>query len=293
MVLSESDRAALLRWIALPTTPPAVVVRCRIVLACAKVASDAAVARELGVSAQLVGRWRRRFQQGGPAALRDRPRSGAPRSITGEQERLVREVTLHEPPPDGRRWSKREVAARTGVSASSVVRIWRRLGISPSAGEPPRTPWSALYIAPPESILVLSVRGPGGPEELRGTSAAGNYDEVLRKQLAADLSQRPAALGDLGGFLRELERRSAGAHEVHLICHGHPRSRLEMLRLWQERHAGLHVHFPPTKEFWLQLVERHFTALPPACEQPGDTPLSVLARRLAGGADPALTWFHP
>ena len=41
MVLSESDRAALLRWIALPTTPPAVVVRCRIVLACAKVASDA------------------------------------------------------------------------------------------------------------------------------------------------------------------------------------------------------------------------------------------------------------
>lgn len=301
LVLSKPERAALLRWLQLPSTSPAIALRCRIVLACAQGPANAVVARELGVSARVVGRWRGRFLEGRLPALRDRPRSGAPRSITEQQVRLVQQATFTEPPPNGRRWTKRDMAARTGISASSVTRIWRRLRILPgeSGGDPDRaTPWSALYVAPPESIMVLAVRGADGPEDARGTGspAARNYDAVLRKQLAATLSQRCTALGDLRGFLRNLEPRLFGDHEVHLICHGSPTRRLEAIRRWQERHASLHVHFPPTKEFWLQLVERHFTALPPDCRAPGDTPLSVLARavrKCSAQRSMELTWFHP
>ncbi len=305
--LTESERAGLLRWMQLPSTSQAVALRCRIVLACSEGRSNTTVARECGVSPPVVGKWRARFREGRLAALRDRPRSGAPRSVTDERVHTVLEATLAEPPPNGSRWTKRDMAARTGVSPSSVVRIWQRLGITPPARRR-RTrsavgdPWSALYVAPPESIMVLAVDGNIGPEvdtRSSGSPASENHDALLRKELAATLSQRAAtdAVGNLLDFLRSLELRAFGEHEIHLICHGHGARKIEAIRQWQEQHTELHLHFAPSKEFWLRLVERHFAPLITRNAVPGETPLPALARALRSwtGAHPrkALTWFHP
>lgn len=307
LFLTEPEQAALSRWIRLPSTPQAVAVRCRIVLACAEGGrTNSSVAREFGVSPPVVGKWRERFREGRLAALHDRPRSGTPRSITDEQVKTVLETTVTEPPPNGSRWTKRDMAARTGISSSSVLRIWRSLGVTPEARcgavKPEHEePWSALHVAPPEAIMALAVNNDDAVEPAaRPTRASsGSYDAVLRKELAAMLSQRDQAYaaGGLRTFLRNLETRLLPGQQLHLVCHGHGTRKIEAIRRWQENHHSLHLHFAPSKEFWLRLVEHYFEPLLAQRAVPGETPLSALARALHPWSievpRTSFTWFDP
>ncbi|WP_243788769.1 helix-turn-helix domain-containing protein [Saccharopolyspora gloriosae] len=307
LLLTEPERAALSRWIRLPSTPQAVAVRCRIILACAEGGrTNSSVAREFGVSPPVVGKWRERFREGRLAALRDRPRSGKPRSITDEQVKIVLEATVTEPPPNGSHWTKRDMAARAGTSASSVLRIWRRLGVTPearggSAGAEREEPWSALHLAPPETIMALAVNNDDAvePAVRPPRPSSGNYDAVLRKELAAMLSQRDQAdaAGGLLTFLRNLGTRILPGQQIHLVCHGHGTRKIEAIRRWQENHPSLHLHFAPDKEFWLRLVEHYFEPLLAQRAVPGETPLSALSRALHPWSMEVprtpFTWFEP
>jgi hypothetical protein len=49
--------------------------------------------------------------------------------MTGAQVEEVVVRTLEEVPEGGTHWSKRELARRAGISPSSVLRIWRALGL--------------------------------------------------------------------------------------------------------------------------------------------------------------------
>jgi polyphosphate kinase len=130
VVLSAADRARLAAQAA-GQQHPALALRSRIVLACADGQPNARVAADLGVSRDTVRKWRSRFAAGGPAALRDAPRPGAPRVITDEQVRQVIARTTGEPPPAGlARWTTRAMASASGLSQSAVSRIWRAAGLT-------------------------------------------------------------------------------------------------------------------------------------------------------------------
>ncbi|SDJ93728.1 Transposase [Actinopolyspora mzabensis] len=288
--LSEAEREWLVRWTRLPSTSQAVALRCRIVLACAHGLSDASVARGIGVSAQVVGKWRRRFRRGRLAALQDRPRSGAPRSISEEQVQTILEAVLTEPPPNGIRWTKRALSSRAGVSPSSAMRILYRLGVSTAqtgrtneaTSNAART---ALYLAPPESIMVMAFDESHDPDHGAGRvfpPAPGDHDVVLRTELANRLSQSTGNddSGSLVRFLRNLENRKFQNLDLHLICHGHGTRKIEAIRRWQEQHSGLHLHFTPDKELWLRLVERYFTPISTSGVSDGRSPLTVFASEL-------------
>ena len=47
--------------------------------------SQRQIAEALGVSEGAVSQWRRRAREGGPEALQQRPRPGAPRRLTADQ----------------------------------------------------------------------------------------------------------------------------------------------------------------------------------------------------------------
>src|SRR5258705_12697284 len=61
-----------------------VVVRARIVLLAARGMTNVVIADLLGVDADTVSKWRKRFVMEGLAGLRDRQRSGRPRTFAGE-----------------------------------------------------------------------------------------------------------------------------------------------------------------------------------------------------------------
>ena len=105
--------------------------RARIVLAAAGT-TNAAIARELGVCANTVRKWRRRFAAGRLGGLKDAPRSGRPPAFTATDRAEVIALACALPAESGvplSKWScpelARELAARCQIAASaSTVRRW-------------------------------------------------------------------------------------------------------------------------------------------------------------------------
>ena len=135
LVVSPEQKLALRQLIQQPRSSRSLAFRARIVLECARGPNNAAVAAKMHTSGFTVGMWRNRFISGGIAALGDEVRPGAPRQIGDDRvERAVR-LTLEEAPKGATHWSSRALAARTGLSQSTVSRIWRAFGLRPHRSE--------------------------------------------------------------------------------------------------------------------------------------------------------------
>ncbi|WP_433687449.1 helix-turn-helix domain-containing protein [Micromonospora carbonacea] len=130
LMLSDEERARLARGARARSTQ-AYALRCRIVLACADGASNAEVAARFGVSAPTVGKWRSRFAARGLPGLADAPRAGRPPTIGPGRVEQVVAATLGAQPERAARWSRASMAAHSGLSASTVGRIWRRFELRP------------------------------------------------------------------------------------------------------------------------------------------------------------------
>ena len=124
--LSPADRATLEGWVSGRNTPQKLVWRARIVLQSADRAGVMAITRAVGVSKVTVGRWQERYLAKGIAGLRrDGTRPGRKPPLSAETIQQVVHKTLHEKPAAGTHWSIRKMAAATGLSYSSVQRIWK------------------------------------------------------------------------------------------------------------------------------------------------------------------------
>lgn len=121
------------RWTRRATSAQASALRSRIVLACAgpEVPPIVAVARDLRVAADTVRKWRRRFLVDRLDGLVDEPRPGRPPTIDVERVEAVVVATLEEIPRNATHWSRRSMADRSGLSKSTVGRIWRRFQLKP------------------------------------------------------------------------------------------------------------------------------------------------------------------
>jgi transposase len=142
--------------------------RARIILAAANGETNVAIANRLQVRRLTVVKWRARFLELRCEGLVDGRRSGAPRKISDEAvERAVR-TTLEQRPVAATHWSTRSLAQVTGVSRSTVSRIWRAFGLQPHrvdtfklSRDPAFTAKVrdivGLYLDPPERAVVLCV----------------------------------------------------------------------------------------------------------------------------------------
>ena len=68
------------------------------------------------------------------ALEKDAPRPGRNPKITGAKIREVVDKTVLERPEGVTHWSTRSMAKATGLSESSVRRIWRAHGLKPNSG---------------------------------------------------------------------------------------------------------------------------------------------------------------
>jgi transposase len=166
VVLSGDERRTLENWVRRRSTAQGLAQRARIVLACADGGNNVAVAARLRIDRKTVARWRTRFLQKRLDGLTDDPRPGVPRTITDAQVEDVVVCTLEEVPEGATHWSKRELAGKTGISPTSVQRIWRPFGLQPWRTETFKISPDpllidkirdvvGLYLAPPANAAVL------------------------------------------------------------------------------------------------------------------------------------------
>src|SRR5438093_8130860 len=126
------------------------------------------IARQLGLTNATVGKWRRRFVEQGVSGLYDELRPGRPRPISDERVAQLVRKTLKTKPKAGTQWSIRQIADETGVSKSTVHRIWQAFGLQPHRQKQFKLSSDpffiekvrdsvGLYLHPPENAVVLCV----------------------------------------------------------------------------------------------------------------------------------------
>jgi transposase len=294
LVLSSDERATLERWSRRRSSAQALALRCRIVLACAEGASNTQVAERLGVSRPTVTKWRARFVTRRLEGLVDEPRPGAPRTITDEQVERVVVKTLEETPTDATHWSTREMARQTGMSQTTVRRIWRAFGLKPHLVDTFKLSTDpqfiekvrdvvGLYLDPPERALVLCVDEksqvqaldrsqpvlpmlPGTPERrthdyLRhGVTSLFAALDIATGQVIGSLHRRHRSV-EFRRFLTKLDKEVPEDLDVHLICDNYATHKTDTIQRWLATHPRFYVHFVPTSSSWLNQVERWFAEL--------------------------------
>lgn len=91
------------------------------------------VAAQLEVCYLTVAQWRDRYKEDGLALLQDKPKSGRPARIDGEQRAQITALACSTPPEGYARWSVRLLAAKVvelglmeGISHDSVHQILKK-----------------------------------------------------------------------------------------------------------------------------------------------------------------------
>jgi transposase len=168
ITLSTEEREVLGRRVRRRTIARADAQRAEIVLRAADGLSNSEIARALGVTRPTVRTWRERFAEHRLAGLSDEPRCGAPRQIDDDRIEEIVVRTLETKPTDATHWSTRDMARASGVSASSVHRIWRAFSLQPHRSETFKLSTDpqfvekvrdivGLYLDPPDKALVICV----------------------------------------------------------------------------------------------------------------------------------------
>ena len=153
--LSDSEREQLVRWERRRKSSQALALRSRIVLGCASGRSNQQVAGQCGVSPATVGQWRRRVCELRLDGLSDDPRPGRPATITAERVEEVLVATLESTPENATHWSRAKMAERSGLSKSTIGRIWRAFGVQPHRAETFKLSTDPLFVEKVYDIVGL------------------------------------------------------------------------------------------------------------------------------------------
>ena len=292
--LTADDRRGREYWVRDSTTNEVLALRARIVLGSAAGRSDSSLAGELGSTRATVGKWRRRFLARGMEGLLDEPRQGAPRRVGDDVvERVVRE-TLDAPRLGSKQLSTRSMAARCGLSPSTVSRIWQDFALQPHREEmfqlceeplfaPKVRDIMGLYLHPPERAVVLCVAAQSQTEATNPTqpmsSTRPNFrerrtdDQWERRssrlitaledatvQFIARWSKRHRAV-DFHKFLNGIGTAVPSGLEFHLVLDNFGTHEAAMIHDWLEAYPRFHLHITATSTAWVSQVKRWFADL--------------------------------
>ena len=194
------------------------------------------------------------------------------------------------------------MAKATGMSKSSVQRLWNAHGLKPHRqrsfklsldGQFADKYWDVvgLYLDPPQNAVVLCCDEKSQCQALERTQPGLPLGQGHIRTQTHDYYRHGtitlfAALNYLSGkvlahtarrhhhreglaFLRRIDAAVPPNQDVHLICDNYATHKHARVRAWLARHPRFHVHFTPTSASWLNLVERFFGEITRRVIRPG------------------------
>jgi transposase len=291
LTLTDEERETLTRWARRASSAQALALRCRIVLACAEGLSNVEVAGRLGVSRPTVGKWRSRFIDLRLDGLTDEPRPGRPPSITVDQIEDVVVSTLEQTPAHATHWSRASMAKRSGLSKSTIGRIWRKFELKPHRADTFKLSTDplfveklfdvvGLYLNPPDGAVVLCTDEksqiqaldrsapvlpmmPGMPEKRthdyvrNGVTTLFAAFDTATGEVISSIHRRHRAT-EFRKFLARIDKAVPAGLDIHLICDNYGTHKTPAIQAWLDRHPRFHMHHTPTYSSWANQVERWF-----------------------------------
>jgi transposase len=292
--VSRNERETLERWTRRHSSAQALALRSRIVLGCAEGRTDKDVAAELRVHPVTVSKWRHRFAVDRLDGLVDAPRPGAERSIADDVIEQVVIDTLETAPRDATHWSTRSLAAKHGISHTTVGAIWRAFGLKPWRQDSFKVSPDpdlvekvrdlvGLYMNPPVAAAVFALDEKPQIQALNRTAptlpmlpttparATHDYErngtcdlfaalEIATGKVITDIRARHTS-ADFVAFLNKVNGNVPAELAVHVILDNLSAHKTPTVQRWLLRHRRFHLHFTPTYGSWMNLVERWFSAL--------------------------------
>jgi transposase len=220
--LSQTERAELTALVSGGKHAVRKLKRAQILLAADAGASDAEIARSVGVDGSTVYRTKRRFVLGNlEAALSEAPRPGASRKLSGKQEALLVATACSSPPAGRARWTLEllagELVRLTAHASISRETVRRRLA------ENDLKPWrkdmwcipqvDAEYVARMEDVLDLYAEL---PDQKRPVVC---FDESPIQLIGEVRTPIPAKPGQLERYDCEYKRNGTANLFVFLDVH--------------------------------------------------------------------------
>jgi transposase len=293
--VNAADRARLEAVVADRNSPQKHVWRARIVLLTAEGNGTVEIMRRTGKSKTAVWRWQERFMTAGvDGLLRDKTRPSRVAPLGREVTERVVALTQGEPPGETTHWTAAAMAEVSGISVSSVQRIWRAHGLQPHRMRQfklSNDPHFAaklrdvvgLYVDPPAHAIVLSVdeksqiqaldrTQPGLPlkpgrcgtmthdYKRHGTTTLFAALDVLEGKIIGRCMQRHRHQ-EFIRFLNAIEAEVPVGKIVHVILDNYAAHKHPKVRAWLQRHPRFVFHYTPTSASWLNAVEGFFAKL--------------------------------
>jgi transposase len=294
LVLSSEQREQLEQWSRRRKTAQALAQRSRIILGCADGHPNDAVARQVRVTPQTVGKWRGRFLARGLEGLLDEPRVGARRKISDADVERVLTMTLESTPKNATHWSTRSMARASGLTQTAISRIWRAFALQPHRSETFKLSKDpqfiekvrdivGLYLNPPDKALVLCVdeksqiqaldrtqpifpMRPGQAERRThdyaryGTTSLFAALDLVSGQVIGECHRRHRSV-EFRHFLDTIEAAVPADLDVHVVLDNYGTHKTSMIHRWLAKRPRFTLHFTPTSASWMNLVERFFATL--------------------------------
>src|SRR5271165_2517788 len=291
LILSDEEREQLASLARSRALPHAIVARAKVVLWSAEGQSNSEIADRLQWTKATVGKWRRRFIEQRVRGLYDELRSGRPRSIEDEKIAALLRRTLSRRPKAATHWTVRGAAAASGISKSTVHRLFRAFAVQPHRTRSFKLstdPFfvekvrdiAGLYLNPPDHALVLCVDEKSQIQALNRTQPVlpmglGYVEGITHDYVRHGTTTLFAALDIATGavfteckprhrhqeflsFLRNLQACVPAELEVHLVVDNYATHKHPKVRTWLAQRPRFHMHYTPTYSSWLNQVERWF-----------------------------------
>ena len=292
--LTDEVKEQLQSMVRSRSLPHGLVRRANIVLMAAEGINNKTIANKIGLSAAVVGMWRKRFLDQGLMGLYEEAKPGGPRSISDEQvARLIRK-TLNKKPKNGTHWTCRSIAKEAKLSKSTVHRVWNAFGIQPHRQKHFKLSTDpffvekvrdivGLYLNPPDKAMVLCVDEKSQIQALDRTQpllplGLGYVEGVTHDYKRHGTTTLFAALDIASGqvltqcksrhrhqeflnFLRHIDANVPEDLEIHLVVDNYATHKHEKVRRWLTARPRYHVHYTPTYSSWLNQVEIWFNII--------------------------------